>query len=360
MSKRIIIDIGHPAHVHYFRNFMSIMKGRGYEFKVIARDKEVTHDLLKSYSIEYVTRGKGANGLFGKFKYLFSGTKLVLREAKTFKPDFFISFGSPYAALASSIYKKPHIVFGDSDHGRMGAYFVSLFSKLYLNPVGYKNRFWFTKQIFFNSYTELFYLHPKYYTSDSSNTKKMLGLSDDDDYCIIRFVGWKAHHDINAKGLSNKDKMKLIDHLSQKTNVFISSEEELPESLQRFKLNIPVDKIHDVLSDAALFVGESGTMSSECAMLGVPNVQIRHTLERDKVPGVHLKLEERGLKILKHSKDISGIIDSANHILDHYDEVKVQYQQKKDEMISEVDDLNDILIDMIIGYPESIKKYSEH
>ena len=48
---KIFIDIGHPAHVHYFKNFIQIMKNNGYGFLVTARDKEVTHNLLDSFKI---------------------------------------------------------------------------------------------------------------------------------------------------------------------------------------------------------------------------------------------------------------------------------------------------------------------
>ena len=44
---RILIDIGHPAHVHYFKNFNVQMKSKGHTILFVARDKEVTIELLK-------------------------------------------------------------------------------------------------------------------------------------------------------------------------------------------------------------------------------------------------------------------------------------------------------------------------
>ena len=63
---KILIDIGHPAQVHYFRNFISIMESKGHLCFVIARNKEVTFDLLKIYGIKFKSRGKGGKGFFGK------------------------------------------------------------------------------------------------------------------------------------------------------------------------------------------------------------------------------------------------------------------------------------------------------
>jgi hypothetical protein len=36
---KILIDIGHPAHVHFFRNAIRVLEGRGHDVKVTARDK---------------------------------------------------------------------------------------------------------------------------------------------------------------------------------------------------------------------------------------------------------------------------------------------------------------------------------
>ena len=45
----IFIDIGHPAHVHYFKNLIKIMeKEHEAIFTVTSRDKEMAHYLLKS------------------------------------------------------------------------------------------------------------------------------------------------------------------------------------------------------------------------------------------------------------------------------------------------------------------------
>ena len=43
---KILIDTGHPVHVHYFRNFIKIMEKKGHEFIVIFRNKEIEHYLL--------------------------------------------------------------------------------------------------------------------------------------------------------------------------------------------------------------------------------------------------------------------------------------------------------------------------
>ena len=75
---RIIIDIGHPAHVHYFKNLIKILKSNGNKILVIARDKEVTFDLLNAYKIDYLSRGNGGSSYFGK------GISLIYAVLKVF------------------------------------------------------------------------------------------------------------------------------------------------------------------------------------------------------------------------------------------------------------------------------------
>ena len=60
---RILIDLGHPAHIHYFKNFINLMKAKGHEFKFVARDKEILHTLLSHYNINFTSRGKGKKSL---------------------------------------------------------------------------------------------------------------------------------------------------------------------------------------------------------------------------------------------------------------------------------------------------------
>jgi predicted glycosyltransferase len=39
---RILIDVLHPAHVHFFRNFHTEMEERGHELCITARSKDRT------------------------------------------------------------------------------------------------------------------------------------------------------------------------------------------------------------------------------------------------------------------------------------------------------------------------------
>ena len=57
--------------------------------------------------------------------------------------------------------------------------------------------------------------------------------------------------------------------------VFISSGEKLPNSLERFSLNISKHKFHDLIAFSKLVVTDSQTTTAEAGELGVPAVLMK-------------------------------------------------------------------------------------
>ena len=64
-KRKIIFDVGHPAHVHLFRNAIGILAEIGCEIKIVARPQEITLDLLRAYNLEYESL-KHYKGLINK------------------------------------------------------------------------------------------------------------------------------------------------------------------------------------------------------------------------------------------------------------------------------------------------------
>lgn len=269
---KIFIDIGHPAHVHYFRNFIKLMKSKGHRFFIAARDKEVTHSLLNHYQIEYVSRGRGRKGLLGKFFYILEADYRLLKLAKKFNPDLFLSFGSAYAAHVSRLLRKPHIAFDDTEHAKLEHLMYVPFTNVILTPSCFFKKLG-SKQKFFDGYMELCYLHPKYFIPNPS-ILNFLGVVEGEKYIIMRFVSWTASHDIGHSGLSLEMKYKAIKELSKHAKVFISSESELPNDLKQYQIRISPEKMHDILNYAYLYFGDGGTMASESAVLGTAAILI--------------------------------------------------------------------------------------
>lgn len=267
---KILIDINHPAHVHYFRNFFRIMRSRGHELLFVARNKEIEHKLLEAYKIPFVNRGKGKDGKIGKFVYLVYADFVLWRLAKKFKPDVFLNFLHPYPSQVARVLGKPSLVFSDTEHAALHHKLTVPFATKIFTPSCYRTDLG-PKQVRFNGYMELSYLHPNYFTPNPG-VLSFLGVSEQEKFVIVRFVSWEAAHDFGHAGMSLENKRKAIFEMSRYAKVFISAERGLPEDLEKYRIKIPFDKIHDALFYSTLLFGESATMASEAAVLGTPAI----------------------------------------------------------------------------------------
>ncbi len=95
---KILIDIGHPAHVHLFRPFTEEMMKRGHVIFFTCRQKEFEIEHLKAYGFNYKCFGRHYKSISGKILGLVKFNIQMIFIAVKFKPDVFLSHGSIYAA----------------------------------------------------------------------------------------------------------------------------------------------------------------------------------------------------------------------------------------------------------------------
>jgi predicted glycosyltransferase len=129
------------------------------------------------------------------------------------------------------------------------------------------------RHLTYAGYHELAYLHPRRFQPDPAVLAEF-GVRPGEPYSIVRFVSWQAVHDRRELGLTVAQKTHLIEVLQRHGRVLISSEAQLTDDLADLAVSGPVEKIHHLIAHARLVVGESATMSSEAAVLGVPAVFI--------------------------------------------------------------------------------------
>lgn len=348
----ILVDIGHPAHVHYSRNAIKLWKENGHKVFITARDKEVIKSLLEYYDLPYINRGKGKNSRFGKLIYMFQADVCLIKIARKNNIDIFLSFSSPYAAQTAYLLGKPHIAFNDTEHtDKMHAKFTYPFSKAIITPMSYQNDLG-PKQVRFNNIDDGLYLNEGYFSPDL-DIKKDLQIEENEEYVILRFVSWNAHHDFGQSGLDIETKRELVRLLSKRFKVFISSEDELPEEFKLYQIKILPEKMHDVLASASLFVGESGTMASESSFLGTPAVYV------NSLPLMcYLKLEQDA-GILKHFKTSKGIVDYVSKLIDQKD-LKLSANKKAKIMRKDFIDPTKFLVWFIEEFPNSLTDFQEN
>lgn len=338
----IVIDIGHPAHVHYFKNFIEIMQDNGHNFLITARDRGETFHLLKAYKILFINRGKGATTKLGKLLFLPKLVFFIYRRARKFKPDLFLSFGSPYAAHVSKLMKKPHIAFDDTEHSKVEQALYLPFTDVVYTPECFQKSLG-RKHRRFKGYIELSYLHPDYYSPDPS-VFDLLGLKNGEKYAVLRFISWSAGHDSGHTGMSQDIKKKAVRELSKYAKVYISSEGDLPDMFKEYHLPTSPEKIHDVMYYASLFLGESGTMATEAALLGTPSVRISTIA---KLVGNHVELKNKYGLLYYYDSGEEGLNKALELIKK---ETKQEWHKKQKAMLSDKIDVTRFMIDSVLQY----------
>lgn len=350
---KILIDIGHPAHVHLFRNFASEMIHGGHEILFTCREKEFETELLNHYKLSYISLGEKPSSIAGKLFGLLKFDRKLFSVAKRFKPDLFLSHGSYYAAHVAFLTGKPHIAFEDTFNFEQ-IWLYKPFTQAILTA-DYDHPLKSKKVIRYSGYHELAYLHPSRFTPNKS-ILDVLGLEENEKYVIMRFVSWKASHDIGHKGISLENKILAVKEFSKYAKVFISSEAELPLELIKYKISIDPHKMHDAMAYATMIWAESFTMPSESSVLGTPSIIIHDS------PALNLKeqQEEYGLcfKYSESEEDQQKAIRKGVELLNIPD-IKKEWIKRRDKLISEKIDVTSLLVWFVENWPESFRTMKE-
>lgn len=340
---KILIDIGHPAHVHYFKNFIKIMEQKGHVFFIIAKNRNITYELLEHYEIPYVKRRDYPSSLIGKLLNIPITDLFVIKHARKFEPNIMMGFSGTHIAHAGKVLNIPSIVIDDTEHATLAHWSYMPFASVILTPKCFYKDLGH-KQIYFDSYTELFYLHSKYFEPNAV-VLELLNLKKNEEFAIVRFVAWNASHDVNEDGLSNENKIDLINYLSSKMKVFISSEGEMPTKLQKYQFNIPSEYMHDALYYAKLYVGEGGTTASEAAVIGTPAIYMNNL-------SMGYITDEKNAGLLYQTNDL---YETIRHIDTIISIGKDGFEQKTDNLLKNKINPTEFLIWFVENYPESSK-----
>jgi uncharacterized protein len=345
--RRIVIYIGHPADYHLFKNIANSLSEKGWEVSILTRNKDITLSLLEKGFFSFYSLGSAHGTLIRKLIGLFSLNVKTCKYLLKKKPDITFSHGAVHLSQMSWLLRIPHISVEDT--GNMEQLLLYRpFSKVILIPEAFTRSFG-KKEIRYPGNHELAYLHPHKFTPDQK-ILATLGLEKGEAYVIIRFVAWNASHDAGHHGISMENKIKAVTQFSKYARVFISSEVPLPSVLETYRLSTPVDRIHDVLAFASLMYGESASMASEAAVLGVPAVYLDntgrcYTGEEEKKYGLVYNYSESGED--QEESILKGIeILTAKGI-------KEEWQKKRQRFLNDKIDVSDFLCWFLENWPAS-------
>lgn len=317
----------------------------GAEVLVIAREKEVTLDLLEAYEIPHLSVGragrKGWGGLFGE---LLRRDLFLIREGREFRPDVVLT-RNPAGVQAARVLGATGVF--DTDDGRsvgIHYYAAAPFAHVITAPDCLPESFG-SKERRYPSYKSLAYVHPDLFTPDPSIRSK-LGIGANERFSVLRLVAHAASHDRRAAGIDADLRGRLVDLLQRHGRVLISSEAALDPELSGMQLKIPPESMHDVLAEAAIVVGDSQTVATEAALLATPAVRINTWAHA--TPHI-TELEERYGLAFSFAPEEKELALSKVDALTRDPEVSSAWQMKRERLLSEKVNLTNWYADFVLG-----------
>lgn len=347
--KPLLFIINTAGQAYTWRPVIQYFLDHKREVRIVARSNGPTTKILNYFGLQHVafdTRGSKITRLFSAYNHVQSVYKL----SRNAGPSLVIGFGFD-AALTAARLNKPCILFLDDDHTKLQNRITKMFSPTVITPSCFAEDMG-KKQIRIEGYKELAYLHPSHFQPDPTILND-LHMHWGEKYVVLRFNSFGAVHDIGLSGFSSTDKYKMVKTLELYAKVFIAAEGKLPEDLESYRLPVPQYRIHHVLNYAQLVITDSGTLSTESAILGTP--VLRYSFGLAKELGNFVELEKKyGLMFCL--KDINELIQKSAQLVQRAD-IKEIWAERRKKLLAEKIDVAGFLINFIENYPDGGKSF---
>lgn len=359
----ILIDIGHPAHVHLLRNFYNEMTERGHHVIVTVKEIPAAMQLLDLYRIPYLFLGKKYDSIFMK------GVEQFLYDIKIWwiaiRHRIDIGIGTSITlAHVSKMCRMRSIILDDDDDAvePLFAKYAHPFADVILSPEGTPRKS--RKTLYYPAYHELAYLHPHRFTPDVSvlddagipyEVQQNGNVHILQPYFILRFNAFKAHHDVGVVGLTIENKRHLVQLLSQYGRVFITTERNIDEEFKPYQLRVSPEKAHSLMYYATMLIGDSQTMTSEAAVLGTPAIRCNTFVGR-----IHyLEEEEHSYQLTygfrpEHSEQMFAKIQDLLSM--GTESLKTEWNIRRQRLLQDKIDYTKFLTWFVENYPQSTQE----
>jgi predicted glycosyltransferase len=352
----ILIDIGHPAHVHLFKNFISEAR-ESHNVLVTVRDIPAAKVLLDKYGIGHIGHGSKKNSLAAKFFKQLGYDYRVRKLVNENRVD--IGMGTSMTlAHVSRVSNMASYLFDDDDDAVQPLFkrFAHPFADFLLSPDPLRNQRQKKKHLVYPGYHELAYLHPRRFVPDPG-VLTQIGLKPDDPFFVVRFNAFKAHHDVAARGLNLEQKRTLVNTLAQHGRVLITTEGRIDPEFEPFQLSISPELVHHFLFYARMFVGDSQTMTSEAAILGVPALKCNSFARQLSIPN---ELEDvYGLCFSFKPDRFEEMMLKLNELLAHRD-LRKEWICRRNHMLKDKIDVTAMMLWLVKNHPHGIRELREH
>lgn len=349
--KKIVFHLGHPAQFHLFKYVIRNLKSEGHQCHILIKKKDVLEDLLRESGLDYINilpvgrKDSKFSAMWGLLKQMWA----IYLYSRKVRPDILIGTSAAIGRVAKLL-STNSIVIGEDD-----AHVVPLLAKAsygpateLITPISCDNGKWEGKSTKYPGYHELAYLHPNNFQPNELIVKKYLSL--DTPFFILRFAKLSAHHDSGIKGISNEIALELVKRLSPHGRVVITSERELNEELESYRLKINPADMHHVMSLSSIYIGDSQTMAVEAGVLGIPFIRVNDFVGKI---GILNELElhyQLGYGIFPNETE--KLYQKLDELLNMNDRHQI-FQARKIRMLEDKIDVTKLLTWYLSKYPES-------
>lgn len=336
---RYIFELNHPKHYYQFKYVMRILKERGHECLVLARDKDVLLNVLKEENVLYEIFGKHGKKMSEKILGTFSIIRNYKHIVARFKPDVIVSKASFYGCYTAKKCGCKSVIFPDSEVVKVtNKYVVPLATKV-VTPNSFGLDYG-KKHVRINGFFEDCYLAPTVFKPDA---KILEQYGIEKPYAVFRFVGWFANHDVGNNGFTHEQKLQMVHEVEKYMKVYISSEKPLPDELKHCRLPVPASMIHHVLAYADLYLGDSQTMATEAALLGTPAIRSNSFVGENDM--TNFKVLENQYGLLRNI----GTFDEVMRVLKDFSSKskKEEWLGKKDRYFESTGDSNKRIVEIL-------------
>jgi predicted glycosyltransferase len=345
---KVLFDIVHPAHALFFHHPILALQRRGDAVAIASREKDITTTVLDRLGHRHRPLTTAKSGLAGLLLELGSRDIGIWRLAHEFKPDVMVGFGGVAISHVGWLSGIPSISFYDTEIAKLQISITLPFitewhvNEAYTGPSP-KNR-----EYRFPGPRQLSFFHPDNFKPDRARAIAA-GLAEDEDNYLLRVVAWRANHDIGKQGWTASELTTLVDKLSVSGRVHISTEDELPPALEKFRYRGDVLDLHHLMAFCRAYIGESATMAAEAAVLGVPAIYAIPDYR-----GFVEQLANKGL-IMQADGTIGNILQNLDNIRERDTE---HWRRLRDEAVSQWINVSDYIVEAISRYrpKEEVKR----
>ena len=333
---RVLFDMVHPADALFFHHAIRTLEQNGASVRIASRRKDVLAGLLDDLGHAHHPLTDARSGRIGQACELLGRDFALLALVRRWRPNVMAGFGGVAIAHVGRVTGIPSISFYDTEHAALQIALTVPFISEWHVPAGWNGREVAGRTYRFRGSKQFAYLHPDYFRAEPA-AAKAAGWDPLRDNFMIRTVAWRANHDAGRSGLSLDRLRRIVSELSRRGKVHLSAEGDLPDDLAPLRVRGSPAAFHHLLAHCRLCCGESITVASEAAALGIPSV-----LQIDKDYGYVDEQEAAGLiRRLRADADPAPVLEAVLR------EDPVAFRQRARRFAADAGDVNRYVIETL-------------